>query len=458
MKTNRCKLSALICVYLIIVSSVFAQSSTRIQVMYTSDNAKAESISQKLDALGYGPAKISKSNNGFKVLSRTYNSYDEVSNKKVELEKAGFKGAFIVSDSPQKQQFNIKDEVFGLKSVIETGEMKKMRIDFQTKKKPFKRPEMTDFLRNLDAEKAGEKDLFTKSMAFRKRSDVNNAIKSFDAYIRRFPKSEDTPKAKMMRGYWILEKKNWKKAMAQFEAIAKEYPENQIAGEAHLRCAYIMLLERCSVSDVLRRFLKVAKSEVPSEPEIRIEAMIRCAALYYKMRNLDTAEAAYLAIEKAATDPEVQSFALMQRAGIVLEKGYNGEIPYSESRALCDEVIKKYPGVNKQTRATAALMAIESLCREKNYEEVVNRADIFFNELLDTPESPLAHFWIAKAYRKTGNPKLAAELLEDVITNKKKAKKRFRHIALEEKSRKLASKVYEEIGNKKRAKSILLKD
>jgi outer membrane protein assembly factor BamD (BamD/ComL family) len=260
-----------------------------------------------------------------------------------------------------------------------------------------------------------------------------------------------------MRGYWLLEKKDYKSARDQFESIAKEYPNQQEAGEANLRCAYLMLLDKRPDPEVLQRFLKVAKGSVPAEDEVRLEAMLRCAALYYKGKDFETADAAYLAIENATKDREAQAFAQMQRAGIFLEMAYNGKRPYAESRSLCDDLLKKFPNVNIQIRSTASLMALESLCREENYPEVINRSEVFFQEFLETPEAPIAHFWIAKAYFKTGNSQMSSKILEDILLSKYDIHKRFKYLEVNESAKRLASEVYKSLGDMEKARTVLEK-
>ena len=332
-----------------------------------------------------------------------------------------------------------------------------MRIDFETQKKPFERPVMTEQLRNLDPATAGESDLFNKAMAFREQSETDEAISTFESFIVRFPLSPKLAKAKLMRGYWLNKKKDYKSAREQFEAITKEHPNQQEAGEAHLRCAYLMLLDKRPDPEVLQRFLPVANGSIPAEDEVRLEAMLRCAALYYKGKDLETADAAYLAIENATKDPNAQAFAEMQRAGILLEMAYNGKRPYSDSRSLCDDLVKKFPNVNIQIRSTASLMALESLAREENYEEVINRSEVFFREFLETPEAPIAHFWIAQAYFKTGNSQMASKILEDILLYKYDIHKRFKYVEIDESAKRLASEVYKSLGDMEKSRNILVK-
>jgi TolA-binding protein len=445
--------SILITLLILFVSSIFAQSPTRLQVLFTTDKAKAERTVQKIDRMGLGPAQIQASGNGYMILTRAFDSYAEANYYKPQIRKAGFNEPFAV-----KEEKTAQGTVFGdVRSIALSESLKKLRIDFETQKKPFERPVMTEQLRNLDPATAGESDLFNKAMAFREQSETDEAISTFESFIVRFPLSPKLAKAKLMRGYWLNKKKDYKSAREQFEAITKEHPNQQEAGEAHLRCAYLMLLDKRPDPEVLQRFLPVANGSIPAEDEVRLEAMLRCAALYYKGKDLETADAAYLAIENATKDPNAQAFAEMQRAGILLEMAYNGKRPYSDSRSLCDDLVKKFPNVNIQIRSTASLMALESLAREENYEEVINRSEVFFREFLETPEAPIAHFWIAKAYFKTGNSQMASKILEDILLYKYDIHKRFKYVEIDESAKRLASEVYKSLGDMEKSRNILVK-
>ena len=445
MKTKTVQITVSVIFIMLFALSVSAQTPTSIQVLYTSDKAKAEAVAEKINKLGYGPAEIRDNSGGFKVLTRTYESYGEANFYKLRIRKAGFPDAFSV-----KQQVESKGLVFGdPPSVSKSSELKQLRIDFQTLKKPIERPEMTDELRKLDISKADEKTLFQRALAFSKNNEADSAIETINAFITRFPGSEKTPKAKLMKAYWLLKTDNTQSARDQFEAITRDHAGAPEAGEAHLRCAYLMLLNKRPDPYVLKRFLKIARGEVPAEKEVRLEAMLRCAALYYRMKDLDTSAAAYMAIENATRDSELRAFARMQRGAIMLEKAYNGKVPYSESRRLCDGVLKEFPDANKQTRSTSALMLIETLCHEEKYEEVVLRSDEFFDEFLNLEEAPIAHYWIAKAYHKTGNNGLALGLLNDIVAEDGKTEKRFKFLNVNRAARRLQSDIRKQSGKDK---------
>jgi len=450
MKTGKLKVIALSLALSLLALGAVSQVPTRVQVLFTGDLSRANTEADRLEELGYGPAEVREIGTGYKVLTRAFDSYGDANFYKLKIRASGYPDAFPVKEPSMGDKLGEKGGPFGDQpSILKSSGLSRFSIDF-AKKKTFERPEMTDALRSLDNEKADELNLFTKAMAYREKTEGDDALAAFEAFIRRFPKSEKAARAKLMRGYWLLARGKRKEAKNQFEALSMEHPSEIEAGEAQLRCGYIMILERKPDPEILKRFLKLARGEVKCDADTRIEAMMRCAALYYRMRDLDTSEAAYQAIEGATGDVDVQGFARMQRAGILLEKAYNGKVPYEKACAMCDSVASDFPEANIQTRSTAALMALEALCRQGKYKDVVERSEPFFKEYLNTPEAPIAHYWIAKGFYETGQPRLALQVLEDVLSEKYETGRRFKFLDVNEHARKLESRITVELGEKTR--------
>ncbi len=479
MKIDRSRMMLMAAVGLFLTAGVTAwAAATRLQVFVTSDAAKAAQIAAQLDQAGYGPAIARASDDGkvHRVLTRVYDSYAEANFDKPRLVGLGFTETFAVAEpgatagaeagegaggSRQKASGGGQDAapIFGdIPSVTKGAAFERLRIDFQPKRKSIERPALTDELKALDNASANEKALFRKAMAFRLKKQADDALAAFDAFIGRFPESPNLAKAKLMRGYWLLEKGDREAARAQFDAVARDHAGAPEAGEAALRVGYLMILAKEPDGEILKQFLRIAKGEIAASTENRVDAMLRCAALYHRGKDLDTAEAAYKAIEDAAAgDEEVRAFALMQRAGIVLEKAWNKKATFADARALCDRVLSEHPAVNKQIRATAALMAVETLNYEKAPAAMLERLDAFTGELSDTPEAPLAFYWFAKANEDIGDHAAAAHLAEGIVEAQFNTQERFGRADLNEAAKRLGARAYERLGQPAKAKALLAK-
>jgi TolA-binding protein len=448
------RLPAAVCVVLLVATVALAQTPTRLQVASTKYQDRAGELATKIDALGYGPAAVQNDGGTLKVVTRVFPSHAEASFVKPALAGAGFHDAFCVAETEEDSQTAVFSDI---PSVTQGARFTGLQLDFHPKPAPATpRPALTEELKALDNNAASKADLFRKAMAFRLRSQADDALAAFEAFIQRFSNSSNAAKAKLMRGYWLIEKGEDAAAKHQFEIVADEHAGRPEAGEAQLRVGYLLIRANAPEGETLQQFLTVAKGDVAATDEVRCEAMLRCAALYHRGKDLKTAEAAYRHIEQFADgDPEVQAFAKMQRAGIAMEKAWNGKATFAQARQACDELLAQHPEVNKQTRATAALMAMETLCYEKTFAPVLERGSAFLAEFNDTPEAPLAYYWIAKARMETGDNAGAAQLLDAVIEADFDTKSRFKHADIAPAARRLATKVHEKLGNPEKAQAIL---
>lgn len=326
--------------------------------------------------------------------------------------------------------------------------MASVQIDLDKTKRSVAHVELTPELRKLDNNNAAETDLQKKVFAYSDPKDADEALPAIDAFIKRFERSEKLAAVKLARGYWLLKKQDKKSAIEQFEAVARDHKDRPEAGDAELRCGYLSISEKKPDGEVLNRFRKVANGQVASTPQVRLEAMLRCAALYHKAKDLETAEAAYLAIANATNDAEVKAFAQMQVAAITLEKACNGKASFAQARQLCDEVVARFPEVNKHTRATAALMAVETYAREKNYPQVLAREASYMQQYSQSEEAQLAYYWFALAHLETGDAASAKAIVQALLEAKFPTQERFKLVDVTTSAQRLLKRIEEaEKGN-----------
>lgn len=435
-----------------------AQTPTRLQVLCTGDQARAEAAAAALAKAGYGPAQLQNSPQGIKVLTRAFDSYAEANFAKPALRQLGFEGAFAVSEPQPKSAGASVKNLEGRAFAFAAAGAKRPPAP-PAPPAPATSPAVpgnAEALRALDDATAPETELLHKAArAFTAKEDSPKALAAADAFLRRFPQSDKAPAVKMMRAHWLLKSDDAAGARAQFEAVAAAHGDRPEGGEAHLRCAYLMVREKAPDAEVLRRFHRVASAQVAASPEVRLEAMLRCAALYHRGRDLDTAEAAYAVIEQTAAEADTKAFARMQRAGLLLEKAHNGKATYGDARAACDDVVSRFPEADRSTRATAALMAIETLAYERRYADVLTRANAFLAQFDDTEEAPLVYYWTGKAYLETGEAELALKVLDALIAADFPTAKRFQYVDVVGAARRLAARAHESLGRPDKAYALL---
>lgn len=445
-------------VVLIVASSVYAQSLTRLQVLATSDRQKADSAAQQLDSLGAGPAQVREVDNLFKVVTRCYASLAEANFAKSALKGAGFMDAFAVAEEqptatadPRK---NSAGELEKFPSVTTQLAFEQSKFDFTIATPPKRSQLITPELEGLDNQKATEQQLLAKAMGFHKKQHAESAIVAFEAFLQRFPDSSSAAQAGLMKGYWLVDKGDVSEAYAQFQQVAERYAGKTEAGEAVLRMAYLLVRMQRD-GEALQRFYSVAAGKITATEPVRVEAILRTAALYHRGHDLDAAMQAYGVIVEGASSSEARAFAEMQQAGLLLEKAWSSKATFAGARAKCDEVLTRYRNANKAIRATAALMAFETLAYEGKYEEVLKREQAFLDEFANTEEATLAFYWLAKARYETGDAKGAAAILDSLVTAELPSEKRFKHVEVNSQARRLAARAYEKLGDKAKAKAML---
>lgn len=441
---NRTKHLTLVVGLLTVATLGMGQSKTRLQVCSTSQRQTADTVAQKLDSLGYGPAEVRQAGNAYKVVTKAYDSAAEANLAKPYLKGAGFMDAWAVADSASSEPVSEKT-VFGPAEAIPTSlALGAAQIEIDRSLKPAQsKPEISPELRSLDNQSASEEQMLKKIEAFSQAKDADQALGAIDAFTRRFQHSQKLAAVKLKRGYWLVNKADEKSALEQFESVAREHPDKAEAGEAELRCGYLELRMKKPAAQTLKRFEKVAHGKVACTPQVRLDAMMRCAALYHRAKDLDLAEAAYLAISGASSDPEVKAYAQVQLAAITLEKAWNGKASFAQARQLGDDVVAKYPQVNKHTLATAALISVETLAYEKNYAKVMEREAAYIQQFSQSEELQLAYYWFALAHLETGDLASAKAIAQTLVSASFPTQERFKLVDVTTSARKLMKRIEE---------------
>lgn len=361
------------------VATLQAQTApTRLQVLSTSVKEDADSAANSLNEMGYGPAEVRQIGDTLKVLTRAYDSYAEANFAKPSLKGKGFPGAFCVAEETGKRKER-NAKIFG---------------------------ELADMQHKPAAE------IQSNPEAAKQMRDADGLLKQGDR----------------------------QSARDAYEKIARDFAGTSDAAQAELRCAHMMLKDNSPEADVLNRFERIACGKIPASPDVRLTAMQRCAALYHRGKDLDAAQAAYEAIHEAAPDATGRASAEVEVAGITLEKARNGKAAFAQARQLCDDVLKQFPEASKKTRATAALMRMETHAYENNYHEVLKLEKGFQDEFAQTDEAILARYWVAKAHFETGDAAGAKRMADSILDSGVQSEKRFRGVDVMFASRELGKK------------------
>jgi TolA-binding protein len=437
----RCYASALLALLVCTNPAVCWANSVCVQVVATSDKAKAEKVSTQINEAGAGPAHVQNSAEIYKVLSKPYDSLAEANFAKAKLRGAGFLDAFCVTQSESSMP---NAGAHDFPSIVSQAAFLQAQADFGARKRIRTAPKITDQQLLINDATAGEVELSGKAFGFWKKQQAQQAISAFRMLIERFPQSPKIPAARLMLAYWLLEAANVAAAETEFEKVVVEFPDRPESGEARLRLAYINLRNHKD-GEALKLFRELATTVSGITPDVQAEAALRTAALYHRGKDLVTSDQWYAAIEQKISDPETQAFAAMQRCGISLELAWNGKRTFDSVRTQCKAVLISYPGAAKETRATAAVMMLETLCYQQRFQEAVSLEPIVLPDTAGSASGALASYWLAKAHFEIGEASKASQILQGIIAENKDSQARFDRIQVVPQAKLLAAKINEQL-------------
>lgn len=432
--------SIIACSFLLLVET--GRAEVRLQAIATADAAKAEAVASSLNRLGAGPAIIQNVNGISKVLTKAYASVAEANFAKPALRGSGYLDVFAVVTEDARGS----GEVFGeVPSIVTDATFDQMKNDFILAKPLRSGDKITTTQELLDDNVIPELVLYEKCMAYWKKSHAGAAIESLQTFISRFPDSQEVAKIKLMRAYWLMELSNLHGARQQLVAVTTEHSTQVESGEAELRLGYLQIRDR-AYAEALRTFHGLASGNLPSAPEVRVEAMLRTAALFHRGKDGDKADQCYAAIEQVIAHPDAKAFAAMQRTGLALERAWSGKGTLQQARKLGETMLMNFPGAPKSVRATASLMVIETMCYQKEFQAVVNMEPSVMDEVRGTREACLAYYWLAKARFETGDTTGSLAILAPLISANLPSEERFQLVRVTPQAQKLAARAYERLG------------
>jgi TolA-binding protein len=401
----------------------------RLQVQATPDQNVAQKTATTLNQIGYGPAVIITGSEDklLKVQTKVYETRAEANFAKPALRGAGFPDTFTIDEGTAVEAAaSEKKAFFGeVPSVISSVKFQKTPLDFKVNISKEKLAEQNKKAPRLKGEERTHwKSIYTCI----EKKDFYETIATCDSFLAKYPDSRRAPDAKIRRAYGLLAIDRIDEAEDQFRCLVTEHPDSAEAAEAAMRLGYILLRNRGNEAEALKVFKTVASGAVAAPEEVRVESMLRCAALFHRGKDLDRALRAYEQVATATANEEIQALAEMQCAGLHMEQAWNGKSTFAETRRRCEKVLKSYPNAAVETRATAELMALETYAYENNHRALLERADGFMARYKDVSEARLGWFWIARAMLETGDTEGAEQIADVMLSEDIGLEKRFRNI------------------------------
>lgn len=284
------------------------------------------------------------------------------------------------------------------------------------------------YLKIREKDDVGAKTLFQNITAGNVKADV--AVKAeaqmrLDNFARRELIKTDPAFVLLHQGYASLAASDDENAGQIFEQVISSYPQSEAAGEASLRLSYKKLEQAKFSSDpktiadlqteALSGFEAIARGNIKSSPQIRLEAMLRCAKTYHSRKERIRALQAYREIASltdsdGTPDPDIHT----ELAGLYMELARSGKGSLDDCIRECDIVLST-EGASRKTRATSLQMKAEAFHFKTDYKTAIELE----KSLIETypeqkPMAMLAHFYLGLSYYQINDPWNSLKSLEKV--------------------------------------------
>lgn len=433
-----------------ICSNGIALSGTKIQVFATKDKQNADRTAQKVDELDLGPATVEYDGQLYKIATREFSTLAEANLNRPRLFSGGFTDVFAVTSNTGGSA--VKNHLADLPSIAAATSINAQAFDFEIHYSPLPLKTVINLQKNNNR---SQQDSEFLSVLNTLHNNPTEAAQELQKFINRSVDPNQKAIAELKRAYWLVKVDNMK-AHEAFSIVAIKYPRMSASGEATLRMAYLKLREN-NAYGAFADFRAVATGGVTAEPEVKLEAILRLAALCHRGRDLGNAAYWYSVAEQSASDVNIVAFCEMQRIGIKMETAWNDRASFDDVKLMCEQVLAERAKADRSIRATVAVMLIETLMYQNKHDEVIKAQGRLVKELHGTTEGYLGYYWLAKAHMEKGNFHVAANLFDIIVADMPTVEQRFKDIHFLPKVAQVASEAYEKCGRSADAKTLASK-
>ncbi|MDI6783962.1 MAG: hypothetical protein QME64_07705, partial [bacterium] len=291
---------------------------------------------------------------GYRVLGGTYSIYGEAWYYQEALKEKGYPDVTIAIDSAEsgldkEVAIPLVPPFFPALKNIASNATSQIRLVQVGQELDFLRPQPTiaeEYIANLlatDNEVLSASDLILKGqMLLRRQQDISGAQSCCQMVLEKFPATEWAGEARLFLGYLALRNKDNAGALEQWNYI--------VQGKA------------------------------PTSFDVQLEAALRIAKLYHRMKEREKSLVAAKEIKQAADragNLEIAAYTQLQIAGLVyeLEQYWYGQAPKYSREDIIDpfyqkylvqreitKVIEEYPSASIKIKAIGELMYLETYC------------------------------------------------------------------------------------------------
>jgi TolA-binding protein len=249
---------------------------------------------------------------------------------------------------------------------------------------------------------------------------INEALGAFNNYIQRFPNGEHVLDAQFNRAEIYNMKKDWPNALAAYEAVAAEAP-NQFAERSVLTAARIAFFELKDYSKAERYYIQL--KSVTQSQETRLEAMRGLLRSQYQLEKWEAAveNARELTAAKgsSADDKSLANMAIGKSQQVAGQHdqaiaSFKSVVQFNKAALAAEaryEIANSWLQLNKLTEAEKA--AMETINKAGSYDFWTTKAYILLGEVFYRQEDYFnAKATLQSVIENTVNAELKSEAQE----------------------------------------------
>jgi tetratricopeptide (TPR) repeat protein len=235
-------------------------------------------------------------------------------------------------------------------------------------------------------------------------------IQTLEKYIAAYPEGIHTNRARLRLARRIMGIKDFARVNEILDNVERSSNDMEKAVAKLLR-AYTKLYQ--NYQEAYEAFRLLA-SDTSMPESIRLESMRRAAGMAHAKYYYAKAYLCFEQLERVATNEDIASEALMQRAGLAFEMVGRDVGNWEEIRTMLEEVGKRESAPAK-VKATANLMFAETFYKQDRWKECILHSEELRKNYPDiNRESATALYWKAKSLHKMGNLNEALKTYEEI--------------------------------------------
>jgi TolA-binding protein len=247
--------------------------------------------------------------------------------------------------------------------------------------------------------------LYSRGWVHYQSSDWLKAVAEFEALVRNYPEAAVRSEALYRIGEVQFNLKNFDKAIGAYQQLVREYPEDKLVPSARFRIGWVRY-KNGQTAQASRDLSEVVR-DYPNHP-VTAEARYWLGMAHLSEKQLDAARAQFEAVLALRPSPELAGQTVLRLGDTFYNQGkYDAAIEAYQRLAV-------YPAA-EQHRPEAEYGIILSLYQLRRLNDYHTRARAFIEHYPTHPLSSTVLYQLAELLEAEGRPQLAMKTFQEVI-------------------------------------------